>query len=276
MLRYFVAVVEERHFGRAAQRLRIAQPSLSRAIKQLERDLGAVLLERSPAGVAVTAAGDALYDEARKVLDQVEHARARVTEAAGGAVLTVGSLAGAVEQAGAELVSAFRARHPDVRVGVRESDLTDPSCGLRSGLVDAAVTLAPFATSGLRVHELRSLPIGVVLRTDDPLAARLELTTRDLAQRPWFRFPEGTDPVWSQYWTGDRDGPLVRTAHECLQAVLWNRSVGLMPLGHGLPEGLVVVPLINHPPCRLVVAWRARDTSPLVRSFSAAAATLRW
>src|SRR6185436_7641219 len=84
LLRYFVAVVEERHFGRAGQRLRIAQPSLSRAIKQLERDLGVVLLERSPAGVAVTAAGEALYEEARTVLDQVEHARARVTEAAGG------------------------------------------------------------------------------------------------------------------------------------------------------------------------------------------------
>ncbi|MER6871577.1 LysR family transcriptional regulator, partial [Amycolatopsis sp. NPDC000673] len=64
-LRYFVAVAEERHFGRAAARLHMTQPPLSRAIKQLETDLGAALLDRSPSGVTLTAAGTALYDEAR-------------------------------------------------------------------------------------------------------------------------------------------------------------------------------------------------------------------
>ncbi|NUT52642.1 MAG: LysR family transcriptional regulator, partial [Saccharothrix sp.] len=67
-LRYFVAVAEELHFGRAAARLHMTQPPLSRAVKQLETDLGHVLLHRSPAGVALTPAGAALYDEARVVL----------------------------------------------------------------------------------------------------------------------------------------------------------------------------------------------------------------
>ena len=276
LLRYFVAVVDQRHYGRAAAQLHIAQPSLSRAIKQLERDVGAVLLDRSPAGVSVTAAGAALYDEARTVLDQVEHARARVAAAGGATVLRVGSLAGAVEHAGSSLVTAFRRRHPDVDVRVRESDFTDPSCGLRAGLVDVAVTLAPFDTSGLIVHVLRSDSVAAVLRADDDLASRSQLTIDDLVGRAWFRFPEGTDSVWTDYWTGGRDGPVVRTAHECLQAVLWNRSVGLIPLAHDLPDGLAAVPLTDHAPCRLVLAWNEHDTNPLARSFAHVAATLPW
>ena len=82
-LRYFVAVADERHFGRAAARLHMTQPPLSRAIRQLETDLGAVLLHRSPAGVTLTAAGAVLYGEARTLLEQAEHARARVAAAAG-------------------------------------------------------------------------------------------------------------------------------------------------------------------------------------------------
>ncbi len=69
-LRYFVAVAEERHFGRAAGRLHMTQPPLSRAIKQLENDVGALLMHRSPAGVTLTPAGTALYDEARALLEQ--------------------------------------------------------------------------------------------------------------------------------------------------------------------------------------------------------------
>jgi DNA-binding transcriptional LysR family regulator len=276
LLRYFVAVADERHFGRAAERLRIAQPSLSRAVQQLERDLGAKLLDRSAAGVSLTAAGTALYDEARTVLDQVEHARARVAAAAGASTLTIGSLAGVVDHAGAALVAAFRARHAGVEVRVRESDFADPSCGLRAGLADVAITMAPFDATGLRLHELRTDPVGVVVRTDDPLARRSEVTDEDLAGRPWFRFPDGTDPVWSAFWTGERTGPVVRTAHECMQAVLWNGSVGLIPLTHELPAGLTAVPLAGHAPCSVVVAWDDAAADPIVRSFVAVAARLRW
>lgn len=276
LLRYFVAVVEERHFGRAAVRLRIAQPSLSRAIQLLERDLGSRLLERSAAGVATTAAGKALYDGARTMLAQAAQLRAQVSTAGGPPTLTVGSLAGVVEHAGAALVSAFRERHPDVVVRVRESDFADPGCGLRAGLADVAVTLAPFDTSGLRVRVLRSDPVAVVLRADDPLAGRASLATDDLACRTWFRFPEDTDTLWSDFWTGTREGPVVRTAHECLQAVRWNGAVGLIPTGHDLPDGLVAAPLIDHPPCQLVLAWKDEPPLELVRSLVAVAATLTW
>jgi len=278
LLRYFVAVAEERHFGRAAARLRIAQPSLSRAVRQLEGDVGAVLLDRSPAGVGLTSAGEVLHDEARRLLEQAERARARVAAAVGGATLTVGTLADSVEEPGTRLSTAFRRRHPGVDVRVRESDLDDPTTGLRAGLVDVALTRAPFDTTGIEVHVLRSEPVGAVLRADDPLARRGALHLDDLAGRRWFRFPDGTDPVWSTYWNGGqdapRDGPVVRTAQECQQAVLWNGTVGMVPLGHELPDGLVAVAVVDQPPSHLVVAWRSHDTSPYTQSLITIAAAL--
>src|SRR5947199_1539666 len=147
-LRYFVAVAEERHFGRAAARLHMTQPPLSRAIKQLETDLGALLLHRSPAGVTLTAAGTALYDEARTLLEQAEHARARVTAASGKATFTIGILTGGAEEAGPSL-AAFRQRHPEVRIRIRETDLADPTAGLRAGLVDVVLTRTPFDRTGV-------------------------------------------------------------------------------------------------------------------------------
>jgi DNA-binding transcriptional LysR family regulator len=272
-LRYFVAVAEELHFGRAAARLHMTQPPLSRAIKHLEADLGAVLLNRSSAGVTLTPAGAALYAEARTLLEQAEQVRARVTAVTGSTTLIIGTLGDSAEQAGTRLVAAYRERHPAVRVRVRETDFTDPTTGLRAGLVDVALTRAPFDYTGIATHVLRSDPVGVVLRTDDPLARRKTLRLRDLAGRRWFQLPDGTDPIWRAYWNGtalggeQRDGPVVRTVHECLQAVLWNGTVGLAPLGHDLPDGLISVPLADMPPSHLIVAWNSADPDPLIRSF---------
>lgn len=273
-LRYFVAVAEERHFGRAAARLHMTQPPLSRAVRQLEADLGTRLLHRSPTGVTPTPAGAALYGEARALLEQAERVRARVAAAAGAATLTIGTLADSAEQAGPRLAAAFRRRHPGVQVRVREADFTDPTTGLRAGLVDVAITREPFDGAGITTRLLRSDPMGVVLRADDPLACRETLRLSDLAGRPWFRLPDGTDPVWRAYWNATtpdgelRDGPVVRTVHECLQAVLWNGTVGLAPAAHPLPEGLASVPLADMPPSRLVLAWNSADAGPLIRSFA--------
>ncbi|MFI6499487.1 LysR family transcriptional regulator [Nonomuraea typhae] len=266
LLAYFVAVAEERHFGRAAVRLHMTQPPLSRAIRRLETDLGATLLHRSPAGVTLTAAGQALLEEARTLLEQAARARARVTAAA---TLTIGTLAGNAEQARIRLADGFRARHPDVTVRIREADLGDPAAGLRTGLADVALTRLPFDRSGLRVHVLREDPVGAVLRADDPLARRDVLHLRDLAGRRWFQFPDGTDPLWRDYWNAGepREGPVVRTVEECVQAVLWNGTVGLTPLPHHLPGGLTAVRLADQPPSPVVVAWADSAGNPLIRSF---------
>ncbi|QNE21797.1 LysR family transcriptional regulator [Kribbella qitaiheensis] len=276
LLRYFVAVAEELHFGRAAARLHMTQPPLSRAIKQLETDLGALLLVRSPAGVSLTAAGKALYDEARTLLEQADQARDRVTAVAGAAAVTIGTLGDSVEQAGIEFAAAFRERHPAVKFHIREADFTDPTTGLRAGLVDFAITRAPFDDDGITTLVLRSDPIGVILRADDPLAQYEALRLTDLADRTWCQLPEGTDARWRAYWNGgsERDGSVVRTVHECLQAIIWNGSIGLAPVTHALPEGVAAVPLLDMPPSHLVAAWNSDSPSPLIRSFAQTAATL--
>jgi DNA-binding transcriptional LysR family regulator len=282
-LRYFVAVAEERHFGRAAARLHMTQPPLSRAIKQLETDVGALLVHRSPAGATLTPAGTALYDEARALLEHAEHARARVAAAAGTATFTIGTLADSADEAGTGLADAFRQRNPGVRVRVREGDLTDPTAGLRAGRVDVVLTRMPFDRTGISIRVLRSDPVGVVLRADDPLARRGTLQVSDLDDRRWFQFPEGTDPLWRAYWnctTPDgalRDGPVVRTVSECVQAVFWSGAIGLAPLAplpHAFPQGLTVVPLADMAPSRLVVAWNKADANPLIRSLIQIAATV--
>lgn len=269
MLRYFVAVAEERHFGRAAARLHMSQPPLSRAIKRLETHLGVVLLHRSATGVALTPAGATALEEARTLLRQADQMRVRVAAVAGTATITVGMLAGSADPGAMRLAVAYRREHPGVEVCIRETDLTDPTCGLRAGLVDVALTRGPFDEKGLAVHALRADRVGALLRADDPLAHRDSLELADLVDRRWFQFPEGTDPAWQSYWNGGepREGPVVRAVQECMQAVLWNGTVGMTLIGHGQSEELAVVPLIDMPPNRVVVAWNKADTNPLVRSF---------
>ena len=278
LLRYFVAVAEERHFGRAAARLHMSQPPLSRAVRALEADLGATLLDRSPAGVRLTEAGAVLLDEARALLERSERARTRVAAVGGSRVLTVGVLADSADHLGASLAASFRRDQPDVQVRVREFDLCEPSAGLRSGLVDVAITRGPFDETGIATCVLGEDPIGVVLVRDDPLAGRAAVRLEDLADRSWFRFPEGTDEVWCAYWVGShprrRRGPVVRTVAECLHAVCWNGAVGLGPVTHDLPEGLVSVPVLDMAPSRVLLAWPRRGCTPLATSFVTLAAAV--
>ncbi|MFG2653487.1 LysR family transcriptional regulator [Streptomyces sp. NPDC048436] len=274
-MRYFVAVAEELHFGRAATRLHMSQPPLSRAIKQLEADVGALLFARSPAGVTLTPVGTVLLDQARVLLDHADQVRVRVSAAAGATTITVGILGDGTDPGVTRLAAAYRRRHPGIEIHIRDTDLTDPTCGLRAGLVDVALTRAPFDQTALMVRALRTDSVGVVLRADDPLARCDRLRLVDLSDRRWFQFPQGTDPIWQSYWNGGRprEGPVVRTVQECLQAVLWNGTVGLAPLGHDLPAEFAVVPLSDMAPSRVVVVWNEGETNPLIRSFTEIATT---
>lgn len=118
--------------------------------------------------------------------------------------------------------------------------------------------------TALTARELRADPVGAVLRADDPLAHRDHLKLADLAGRRWFQFPDGTDPIWQAYWNGGepREGPVVRVVQECVQAVLWNGTVGITPLGHKMPDGLATVPLVEMEPSNVVVVWNEGDTNP--------------
>lgn len=276
LLRYFVAVAELRHVGRAASRLHMSQPPLSRAVRQLEDDLGVVLFDRTPKGVTLTPAGTVLFDEARALLEQTDRIRVHVTAEAGTPTLAVGTLVDTAEQLGTGLVAAFRARYPHVAVTIQESDLGDPTAGLRAGVVDVALTRAPFDDPDITTLVLRVDPVGVVLHADDPLARRSSVALPELRDRTWVRLPEGTDPSWTAYWSGGRacaDLPVVRTIQECLQSVLWSRTSALAPLNQALPAGLVTVPVVERSASELVVAWRRSNSSPLIRSLVQVAAS---
>jgi DNA-binding transcriptional LysR family regulator len=272
LLAYFVAVAEERHIGRAAARLQMTQPPLSRAIRKLEEQVGVVLIERTPRGISLTAAGTALLDGARALLEQADRLHSRTLAAAGPRTLVVGTLADAAEQVGRVLVDEFRRRNPEVDVTIHETDLSDPTAGLRADLVDVALTRSPFDDAGITTHRLRSEKIGMVVRDDDPLANEKSVRLGDLADRRWVALPPNTDELWCAYWTvastGEPlPGAVKRTIQECLQSVLWNGASALAPLSQNVPDGLTVVPVADRPPSHLLVAWRAGNRDPLIRSF---------
>ena len=273
LLRYFVAVAQERHIGRAATRLQMTQPPLSRAMRQLERELGVELLARTPRGVQLTEAGTVLHREARSLLDRVERLPARIAAAAGTPAIVVGTCADTADQLGSRLVTEFRRQHPDAELSLYETDLTDPTAGLRGDLVDVALTRAPFDQAGIAVRTLRCDPMGVVVLASDPLATRASVSLADLRDRRWIRMPEDIDPLWCAFWMADGpvadgdDPPVVRTIQESLQSVLWSSASTLAPLNQALPEGLVNVPVTDKDPSQLVVAWKPAAENPLISSF---------
>src|SRR5688500_4928889 len=155
-LRYFVAVAEERHFGRAAERLNMAQPPLSRAVQQLERRLGVVLLDRDRRGVSLTAAGVAMLAEARLALDAVDAVVRRTRRAAApkpGLVLT--TKAGSSHELLKRLLDSYAARPGAVQVDVLLCEIGGQGQLLRNGTADVAIVHAPFdVLSGLETVEI--------------------------------------------------------------------------------------------------------------------------
>src|SRR6478736_4703566 len=158
-LRYFVAVAEELHFGRAAQRLGIAQPPLSRAIRQLERRLGVELLERTSRSVTLTEAGSVLLREGRAALDAVEAAERRTRRAALSAIghpgLVLVTKAGASSELLSKLLDAYAAEPGAVTVDVLLCGPAEQERLLRNGRADVALLHLPFdSTAGFDTEEL--------------------------------------------------------------------------------------------------------------------------
>ena len=188
-------------------------------------------------------------------------------------MITVGTCADTIDQLGSRLVTEFRSRHPRVGLTLHETDLTDPTAGLRADIVDVALTRAPFDEADIATRALRSDPIGVVMLDSDPIAQRDSVSLTELDGRRWIRLPEGTDPIWTAYWMGngaDLDGgdsPIVRTIQESLQSVLWSNASTFAPLNQALPDGLVNIPVLDKVPSQLVVAWKRSEDNPIVRSF---------
>ncbi|WP_019548928.1 LysR family transcriptional regulator [Streptomyces sulphureus] len=270
-LEYFVAVAEELHFGRAAARLSIAQPALSKAIRRLESRLGVSLLERSSRHVALAPAGEALLHHGRNALNAVS-AAAEKTRRAGDQqthlrlVIKPGSDANLLSG-----ILAAYARQPDTRqVDILFGGATDRAEHVRDGRADVALLYVPFDDMTGLDHETLTVEGRVaILPPDHRLASRTQVTLADLARE--------TLPRWKGVrWTGApeaRQGPEVTDAAEALHMIRLGRTVAILPrsLAEPMHPDLVYRPVADAPHSELVLAWSQDDRRRLVASFIAAA-----
>ncbi|GAA1766156.1 LysR family transcriptional regulator [Nocardioides hankookensis] len=276
-LRYFVAVAEESHVGRAAERLGIAQPPLSRAIAQLERRLGADLFVRTPRGVTLTSAGETLLHEGRVALAAVEAAERRTrrtVEAAGRPSVVLTAKAGASSEVMVKLLDAYAAEPDAVDVEVVLSPPGHQAAMLRDGRADVAILHRPFDdTSGFDVDPLLVEDQVLILPAGHPSSTRTSMTVAEATSLPDLPVPrwpnlDGSYP--------DGPGPELRDLTQILQLVRLGRTAIVLPesVRATLRDGLAVVPLSDAPQVTTVIAWPPHSTSTGVAGLVRTAARL--
>ena len=270
-LEYFVAVAEELHFGRAAERLGMAQPPLSRAIQRLERRLGVTLLERSSRAVTLTEAGSVLLAEGRAALDALEAADRRTRRAGAknpGIVLV--TKAGASSELLAKILHAYASEPAAAEVEVMLCGIAEQEPLLRDGRADVALLHRPYdSTAGLDYEELRTESQVVVLPAGHPLGYRGSLSMAEAAEIPGLPLPrwpcrDGSYP--------DGPGPAVRNHTQLLQLIALGRASAILPESSRAQLGsdLTAVPVPDAPAVTTVIAWppqtRSRAVAELVRA----------
>lgn len=250
----FLAVAEELHFGRAADRLGVAQPALSKTIQRLERRLGVVLFERTSRAVRLTPAGEVLAREARHALSAVDAAARRTRRAdAGDPHLVLAMKAGGDGGLLPAVLAAYR--HEPGALPVRVVFRTDRAALLRDGRADAALLFGPDADDrrGFDTEPLATEPRMAVLPAAHPLATRTELRTADL---------DGEN-------VHGRRGPEAANVTEMLQLVALGQTIAVVPrsLTAQLRPDVTAVPLTDAPPVTLLLAWPAHGTAPAVAAL---------
>jgi DNA-binding transcriptional LysR family regulator len=282
-LRYFVAVGEEQHYGRAAQRLRVAQPALSRQIQDLEGEVGFKLFERLPRGVKLNTAGKLFLEDARRILQEVNEATARAARVARGqsGTLRVGftenaSWRGVVP----ESFRRFREMQPDAELQLRPSPSWVQLEAIRSGRLDAGFVFnMPKADQELDRLPVTMQRIELAIPAGHPLTKLRELRLRDLTDAPFVWFPRRESPALYD-----------RLMHACFRGGLKSPRIvqegldeatilSLVATGLGVgwvlgtarwrcPESVVIISVVDlNVPLSLALAWRKDNKSPLLVSF---------
>jgi DNA-binding transcriptional LysR family regulator len=279
-LRYFVAVAEELHFSRAAERLHVSQPALSKQVRQLEIELRYPLFIRNRHRVALTPAGEALLPAAQRLLaDWAEAERAgKLAAAESDRLLRVGfktSVGGNFYQ---EVASRFQELHPDWRLPMRLQPCSDPTTGLRSGASDVAFVWLPTgAEDEIATIPLRSERRFVALPASHRLASVAAVRMSDLLDEPFIALPAGSGPL-RDFWLGNdgRGGrePIVSAEVEMPDEFYeaGANGVGIFLMAEGNTEvyrrpGLAFVRVTDLTPGWLAVAWRRGDDRPPVKEF---------
>jgi len=278
-LRYFVAVAEELNFTRAAERLHISQPALSKQIRGLETALRAQLFIRDRRQVCLTAAGSALLDVARPLLNRWDEGTAAVADAAAAEArrLRVGTLTSIGRDLYPSVLDYFAKREPGWRVELRSSSWADPTAGLRGHATDAAFLWLPLGADDIAVQVLTAEPRYAALSTGHRLAGRREIKFADIASEPFAALPRTAGPL-REFWlaTDQRAGrpaiiaAEVTSADEKFEIVSTGAAVALVSEGNAAVydrPGIVCVPVGDLSPAQLAVGWRRDDPRRAVRSF---------
>lgn len=281
LLRYFVAVAEEGTLTRAADRLFVSQPALTKRIKQLETQLGVRLFSRSRTGMALTEPGRALAERVPGLLADWDQALRQTKSAAGRAacVLRVGFLASAANEATPHIIADFARRRPGWRADMRQAAWSNPSAGLAEGDVDVALLRLPFpGQDALRTAVLFTEPRWVALPTGHPLASCDLIAFHDLWDEPFVAAPPESG-WWRDHWlaTDERDGHPVRIGavtdlpDDWLSAIANGYGIALAPASAArfyARPGVVYRPVSGVSPSQVGVAWApADDTNPIVQDF---------
>jgi DNA-binding transcriptional LysR family regulator len=286
-LRYFVAVAEELNFSRAATRLHMAQPPLSVAIRQLERELGAELFVRTSREVRLTEAGRALLDGARRTLAEADRAVEAAKRAGTGELgrLRVAFSWSARFETLPALGRAFRAGHPDVELLSQEMWNAQMIPALRSGTIDVAVSLVPELAAEVASEMIRQEHAVALLGADHPLGTENSVALGSLADMTFVLFPRELAPRLHDALVGicRRAGFEPTIASESFHTG-WDLNllgtapqVALVPasVANELPDGTRAVPLSE--PSDLLetrLVWRSDDPSPALEAFRASARTV--
>ncbi|MFJ3028535.1 LysR substrate-binding domain-containing protein [Curtobacterium sp. NPDC087080] len=282
-LRAFLAVADELHFGRAAERLRIAQPALSQQIRRTERDLGVDLFVRTSRSVALTAAGRVLQGRARSLLDQAARDVDEVVRVGRGEAgrLDVGFVVSALPLGPIERVQAFRQRYPLVRVELTEGYSSSLLARIVRGELDLAVLRDPDPDPAVRFLPFRRERFVAAVPHGHRLAERASIRGTELVDDPFVFFPAVAGAVATER----NLAPVVadgRRPEVVQEATTWATVLHLVGAGLGVtvapesatlaaPDTVVLLPLQDDPArSELVWAVRADDDREILRNFIAA------
>jgi DNA-binding transcriptional LysR family regulator len=281
LLRYFAAVAAEGNLTRAAEQLFVSQPALTKQIRQLEGQLGVRLFTRSRAGMTLTPAGQALAGRTPAVLDSWDQTLRETRAAASRAaqVLRVGFMSSAANEATQQIIAAFARRRPGWRVDLQQAAWSDPTAGLASGEVDAALLRLPFpGQDDVRTEVLLTEPRWVALSAAHPLAARDHIDFRQLWDEPFVAAPEETG-LWRDYHlaTAERQGHPPRIGYVTSQpdgfltAIASGYGIALVPESaarYYARPGITYRPVTGVSPSQVAIAWPiASDADPVVQDF---------
>ncbi|MBM7774342.1 DNA-binding transcriptional LysR family regulator [Actinokineospora baliensis] len=269
-LRYFVAVAEELNFGRAALRLGIAQPPLSRTIQQLERRMGVALLTRTSRAVALTAAGEVLLHEGKRALTALKAAQCRA-QRAGSPRLVLAMKPHSDGDLLEKILAEYAATPGAVEVEVRIGGIGEQAVLVREGEADAALLRFPHEdTEGFDFEELLTEPDVAILPRTHRLADRESITMADLSGEQFPRWPSSPP----------NGGPLVRDAAQLMQLISLGRTIAMLPAStrRHLRNDLTAVAVTDAPTSTLAIAWppeaKSRHLAALVQAAVTASGTL--